>query len=80
MSNGANDWRNCTNCRYAIWEKDEVLACHRRAPRPNGDWPMIFCEVDDCTFCWEYRPWSFWWNVGQAIRWWWKYRRPWRKQ
>ena len=73
MSNGANDWRNCTNCRYSIWDKDDVLMCHRRAPCSVvpivEDW--IFPGVDDSTFCWEYRPSSRWANFVHWMKFWW---------
>jgi len=72
MSDGANDYRNCTNCRYSIWDKDDVLACHRRAPvavehEPKAEffgWP----EVSEVAFCWEYRPRYRWWSFVQWFR------------
>ncbi len=72
MSNGANDWRDCTNCHYAIWEKDEVLACHRRAPQADQEDRAVFPEVDDTTFCYEYRARWLWRNFLWWIEWTWR--------
>ena len=74
MSTGANDWRNCLNCRYMKWEKDERAACHRDPPHPDsedddfGVWPV----VNNTCFCHRHQPNGFLWGIEQWIKWWWR--------